>query len=116
MDNLPDLLDVINIAAIQTPFLSTGILSRQELNVLFANSVNARKETLQFIKLVLHKGDEAIRILLLALKISLGDTIIEKLLKTVNIEDELKGKLFNIKTFYINDVHCAAFSYEIMIF
>lgn len=110
MDNLPDLLDVINIAEVQIPFLRTGILSRQELNVLLTNSVNARKETFQFIKLVLHKGDEAIRIFLLALKTCLGDTIIEKLLKTVSIDDKLKGELSNIKTFYNNFLHCVVFS------
>ena len=67
-------------------------MSLQELNHLRTSSASTRAETLQFIKLVLHKGDEAVRIFLMALKISFGDTILKQLLTTANLGDSLKGK------------------------
>ena len=45
-----------------------------------------------FIKQVLQKGDKAIRIFLMALKNSFGETALDQFLTTANVDDRLKGK------------------------
>ena len=88
---------MINIDAIQTPFLGAGIMTNHEIKHLCKNSENARIKTLKFIKQVLHKGDKAIRIFLIALKNSFGKTGLYKLLTTANVDDRLKGKCIMLK-------------------
>ena len=85
-------MNVINIDAIQTPFLSAGIMTNHEIKHLCKNSENARIKTLKFIKQVLHKGEKAIRIFLIALKNSFGETGLDQLLTTAIVDDGLKGK------------------------
>ena len=72
MDNLPELLNDINIETLQTPFLSTGVITSAELDALRSSSKSLRTENLQFIKLVLHRGVEAIRIFLGSIENSSG--------------------------------------------
>ncbi|XP_062617032.1 uncharacterized protein LOC134278759, partial [Saccostrea cucullata] len=81
LDSLPNLLDVVNIRAIQTPLLSEGIISPEQLDFIHTNSGSLRNKTLQFVKLVLHRGTEAIKIFLSALEISCGESIVENLLQ-----------------------------------
>ena len=82
----------MNVDAIQTPFLSAGIMTIHEIKHLCKNSENARIKTLKFIKQVLHKGDKAIRIFLVALKNTFGETALDQLLTTANVDDRFKGK------------------------
>lgn len=68
LDSLPELLDKISINVVKIPLLSTGIVSCEELDTLRSHHENSRTETLQFVKLVLHRGEEAIRIFANALE------------------------------------------------
>uniref|UniRef100_K1PAD3 CARD domain-containing protein n=1 Tax=Magallana gigas TaxID=29159 RepID=K1PAD3_MAGGI len=72
LDNLPEILDVMSVAALQTPFVSAGIMSYEELDLLHMNSESVRTENLHFVRMVLHRGDEAVRIFLVALENSIG--------------------------------------------
>ena len=91
MDNLPELLDEINIETLQTPFLSTGIMTCEELDALRFSSESLRTENLQFVKLVLHRGAEAIRIFLESLENSRGEAGLCSLLTKTEVEDTCKG-------------------------
>lgn len=44
LDNLPEILDVMSVAALQTPFVSAGIMSYEELDSLHMNSESVRTE------------------------------------------------------------------------
>ena len=91
MDNLPELLDEINIETIQTPFLSTGVITCEEIDALRSSGKNRRTENLQFVKLVLHKGAEAIRIFLGSLENSRGESELCGRLTKTEIEDTCEG-------------------------
>ena len=92
LDNLPELLDEINIDSLQTPFLSTGVLTREELDALRSSSESLRTENLQFVKLVLHKGAEAIRVFLGSLENSRGESeLCRRLTKQTDTEDTCEG-------------------------
>lgn len=72
-------------------------MTTHEIKHLCKNSENSRMKTLMFIKQVLHKGDKAIRIFLMALKNSFGETALDQFLTTVNVDDRLKGKCIMLK-------------------
>ena len=92
MDNLPELLDEMNIETLQTPFLSTGVLTREELDALRSSSESLRTENLQFVKLVLHRGAEAIRVFLGSLENSRGESeLCRRLTKETDTEDTCEG-------------------------
>ena len=92
MDNLPELLDEINIETLQTPFLSTRVLTREELDALRSSSESLRTENLQFVKLVLHRGAEAIRVFLGSLENSRGESeLCRRLTKQTDTEDTCEG-------------------------
>ncbi|XP_078314759.1 uncharacterized protein LOC144619747 isoform X2 [Crassostrea virginica] len=100
LDNLPELLDEINIETLQTPFLSTGVITCEELDALRSSSESLRTENLQFVKLVLHRGAEAIRIFLGSLEnYSRASELSRRLTKT-EIEDTCEGKSRNTKIKY----------------
>ena len=94
MDNLPELLDEINVDALQTPFLSTGVITCEELDALRSSSDSLRTENLQFVKLVLHKGAEAIRIFLGSLENSRGKSELCRRLTKTEIEDTCEGMAY----------------------
>ena len=87
MDNLPELLDEIRVETLQPPFLSRGIITCEELDVLRSSSDSLRTENLQFVKLVLHRGAEAIRIFLGSLENSRGESELCRRLTKTEIED-----------------------------
>ena len=66
-------------------------MTNPEIKHLCKNGENARIKTLKFIKQVLHKGEKVIRIFLIALKNSFGETGLDKLLTTANVDNRLKG-------------------------
>lgn len=82
LDSLPEILKVMSVAALQTPFLSAGIMSQEELDSLHRNSESVRTENLHFVQMVLHRGDEAVMIFLVALENSSGMNIQRLLNKT----------------------------------
>ncbi|XP_022287285.2 uncharacterized protein LOC111100011 isoform X1 [Crassostrea virginica] len=101
LDNLPELLDEINIETLQTPFLSTGVLTREELDALRCSSESLRTENLQFVKLVLHRGAEIIRVFLGSLENSRGESeLCRRLTKQTDTEDTSEGKNRNTKIKY----------------
>ena len=73
------------------------MMTTHEIKHLCKNSENARIKSLKFIKQVLHKGDKAIRIFLTALKNSFGETALDQLLTTANVDERLKGKCIMLK-------------------
>lgn len=83
-DNLDELIDQLSIDAIRTPFLSMGILSAEELDLLRSSNTNSRMASWQFVRLVLHRGDEAIKIFLRALEQSCSEDLISRLLEKEN--------------------------------
>ena len=91
LDNLPELLDEINIETLQTPLLSTGIMTCEELDALRSNSESLRTENLQFVKLVLHKGAEAIRVFLGSLENSRGESELYRRITKTEIGDNCEG-------------------------
>lgn len=91
LDNLPEILDVMSVAALQTPFVSAGIMSYEELDLLHMNSESVRTENLHFVRMVLHRGDEAVRIFLVALENSIGMDN-KRLLNTIETLQVGKGK------------------------
>lgn len=91
MDNLPELLDEINIETLQTPFLSTGVITCAELDALRSRSESLRTENLQFVKLVLHKGAEAIRVFLGSLENSRGESELYRRIMKTEIGDNCEG-------------------------
>nr|XP_022297006.1 uncharacterized protein LOC111106572 [Crassostrea virginica] len=100
LDNLPELLDEINIETLQTPFLSTGVLTCEELDALRSSCESLRAENLQFVKLVLHRGAEAIRIFLVSLENCKGDSGLCRRLTKTEIEDTYESKSRNTKIKY----------------
>nr|XP_022310631.1 uncharacterized protein LOC111115979 isoform X6 [Crassostrea virginica] len=83
-DNLDELIDQLSIDAIRTPFLSMGILSAEELDLLRSSNTNSRMASWQFVRLVLHRGAEAIKIFLRALEQSCSEDLISRLLEKEN--------------------------------
>ncbi|XP_061172288.1 uncharacterized protein LOC133181727 [Saccostrea echinata] len=92
LDSLPELLDIVSIRAIQTPLLSTGIILSEELDFIHKNSESLRNETLQFMKLVLHRGTEAIKIFLSALETSYGESTVQSLLQPREITSAIEKR------------------------
>lgn len=82
LDSLPEILGAMSVAALQTPFLSAGIMSKEELDSLRRNSECVRTENLHFVQMVLDRGDEAVMIFLVALENSSGMDIQRLLNKT----------------------------------
>lgn len=90
LDNLLEILGVMSVAALQTPFVSAGIMSYEELDLLHMNSESVRTENLHFVRMVLHRGDEAVRIFLAALENSIGMDI-KRLLNKMDTLQVSKG-------------------------
>lgn len=99
LDNLPEILDVMSVAALQTPFVSAGIMSYEELDSLHMSSESVRTENLHFVRMVLHRGDEAVRIFLVALENSIGMDI-KRLLNKMDTLQVSKDERRNAKIEY----------------
>eukprot|EP00105_Crassostrea_gigas_P006483 XP_011420452.1 PREDICTED: uncharacterized protein LOC105323171 isoform X3 [Crassostrea gigas] len=99
LDNLPEILDVMSVAALQTPFVSAGIMSYEELDSLHMSSESVRTENLHFVRMVLHRGDEAVRIFLVALENSIGMDI-KRLLNKMETLQVSKDERRNAKIEY----------------
>lgn len=82
------MLNEFSIDDIATPFLSAGIISVEELSFLRSNNNSARMESWQFVKMILHRGDEAIKIFLQALE---NKSISSKLLEEKEISNICEG-------------------------
>ncbi|XP_062617779.1 uncharacterized protein LOC134279403 [Saccostrea cucullata] len=111
LDNLPELLDIVRIRAIQTPLLSTGIITPEELEFIHKSSKSCRIETLQFLKLVLHRGDEAIKIFLSGMETSYGESTVQNLLErndNLTTNDNDRGHA-NIDLKAFNEDDCLLF-------
>lgn len=80
----------MSVAALQTPFVSAGIMSYEELDSLHMSSESVRTENLHFVRMVLHRGDEAVRIFLVALENSIGMDI-KRLLNKMDTLQVSKG-------------------------
>ncbi|XP_062604629.1 uncharacterized protein LOC134266401 [Saccostrea cucullata] len=86
LDTLPELLDIVSIPSFQTPLLSAGVITPEALDFIHKSSKSCRIETLQFVKLILHRGPEAIKLFLSALENSCGESISKNLLRPRNVE------------------------------
>lgn len=102
LDSLPEILGAISVAALQTPFLSAGIMSKEELDSLRRNSECVRTENLHFVQMVLDRGDEAVMIFLVALENSSGMDIQRLLNKTETLhvsEDKRRNAKIEYEAF-----------------
>ncbi|XP_062583988.1 uncharacterized protein LOC134245747 [Saccostrea cucullata] len=86
LDNLRELLDTVNIRSIQTPLLSAGMISPEELEIIYKSSKSCRIETLRFLKLILHRGEEAMKVFLSALEIFCGECKAQNLLQLRSVQ------------------------------
>ncbi|XP_062592934.1 uncharacterized protein LOC134254432 [Saccostrea cucullata] len=86
LDNLPEILDVVSISSIQTPLLSAGVISPEDLEIIYNSSGCCREKTLQLIKLILHKGAEAIKLFLSALDTSCAKSTVQNLLQPRDVQ------------------------------
>jgi hypothetical protein len=85
LDSLTELLDDLSVLAIQTPFLSAGILSVEELDSLNTNCESSRRQRMEFMKMILHRGEVAIKVFLCALETSSGEERARSLLQPKDV-------------------------------
>ena len=101
MDNLSEVLDKISIETLQTPFLSTGVITCEEIDALRFSRKSLRVQNLEFVKLVLHRGAEAIKIFLGSLENVRGDSELYRRLTKKEFEDTCEGmnywRKYNLK-------------------